>query len=244
MSYLITIGDWSQDGHGAYDIVTYEANRGLIEQRAAYLRAVETTGLAFHDRDLAIFDPHDICTRASESAITGFQIEVARRHGVPSLARLQPGSRLTSVDFSKLILDFIRGSLRGFSYEVHGVREPTNIDTFGALNGWSSDLQSAFGYGLKDSLAPRVDWEGAIHMPLATPELNSLPKVWHPEARDVPSAWEVFRHFPYDVTVDSARVEDVAAWAYEVARDRIAIVGSRVFFRDESDMTAWSQKGS
>lgn len=144
--FSLTIGDWSDDGHGKYDDFVVVVNKELKEIQEAYRNSCEKSGFRFHNND----NKHiPLLTEYQEYAIKGEYFKELVDLGFnPDVLEEDLHGDYTSDyctsanDLANIMMWFISLSLEDFEYEfVPKERLP-------AINGWWGDLNHQFGYGI------------------------------------------------------------------------------------------------
>lgn len=153
----LTIGDWSEDGHGEYDRVPYVANYPVSGIRQAYKDSCRLTGVQFNHNE-NYMDPSagnvygQILTEYGDNYIHKDAVKILREYGVITDGFLErqelkeDGSGICMVmpeDVADIIMRFIALSMpKDFSWSrVEVDYEP--------VNGWGNrELNCQFGYGI------------------------------------------------------------------------------------------------
>ena len=142
MILKLSIGDWSEDGHGICDEVYIESNYDVQAIRKAYKDSCKKTGLTFNHGtnytglDLDEEEWRKIWTEYAESYIDEKATKILAEHGIEEFND-------RNEDASRLIMDFISLSMpEDFEYKIVTIEaEPIN-------GWWNSELNEQFGYGL------------------------------------------------------------------------------------------------
>lgn len=147
----ITIGDWSEDGHGVSEQYVFDSNKSVREIRQAYKNSCKSTGLSFnHNQDytglnLGYGSERQIATEYEDSSLSDLAKEILTKFGIDYANYVEE----PDVDnFCDLLINFIKVSLPDLELEEAAFKksELSNID---AVNGWWNDeLNCQFGYGL------------------------------------------------------------------------------------------------
>ena len=139
LPYEITmpIGDWSNDGHGKVEEITFLSSHSVQDLQKAYLKSVADTGLTFdHDHEGI-----QICTEYEDNRPSAEAREKLQELGY-DVSKISEEEGIEVAQFSDMLLWFIKRSLPEFEYEV-------KKKTY--LNGhWDKQLNVGFGYGLFD----------------------------------------------------------------------------------------------
>lgn len=152
MKLKITIGDWSEDGHGVYEQFVFESNKTVKEVQDAYKASCKLTGLQFNHNDnyTGIVDNYrnyrndrQICTEYEDSEISEFALDILKEHGI-----IIDDDNLDEDSFLKLLIDFIKLSLPDLELEEASFKK-SELKDIPAVNGWwNKELNVQFGYGL------------------------------------------------------------------------------------------------
>ena len=151
-TYKITVGDWSDDGHGKTVDLTFTTNKTADEIRQGYWDSCVKTGVAFHHDDLADMENfnkmsskadlakigHRILADYGEYTISPEVIDIFLSFGFDG----EKGSLCVSArGLGEMILWFVGLSVEGFQWEASAGVE--------SINGfWNNSLNVQFGYGL------------------------------------------------------------------------------------------------
>lgn len=162
---IITMGDWSNDGHGKYEMFKYTATHSIERQREAYYSAVEYFGLQFHDNGSD--DPNSICVEWKDSRVNAYHMTILQMMAGISNTKfgVSPmGFEPTPILLAEMILWFISLMLSGFKHSPlekttqkewkDGSEDDTLKQEFwdAVLNGWwNNGLNEQFGYGVFDT---------------------------------------------------------------------------------------------
>jgi hypothetical protein len=153
----VTLGDWSDDGHGKYKEYGIITNYSIKEMQKAYIDSCNKTGLTFHNqcdnRYYGIDIPTDkwryICTNFEESMIEQEALDILNEYKVGE--HIYPdSSKVTNntddnAEFVMIIMQFIALSLPDdFRWKFYGVP----LADVKSINGWWGKLNVQFGYGL------------------------------------------------------------------------------------------------
>lgn len=147
----LTLGDWSEDGHGHYDIYRYISNYPVNMIQQAYKDSCRKTGLSFNYNEdytglgLKYGSPRQIWTEYQSSEISQEACKILKDHGIDATKYFGGTEEqcIANDDAATLIMDFIGLSMpKDWSYK------PVK-DDFEPINGWWNDkLNVQFGYGL------------------------------------------------------------------------------------------------
>lgn len=158
MNYFVklTLGDWSNDGHGKYKEYNYISNYEVSKIREAYKKSCKLTGLSFNDnenytgRELKHGSWRKIWTEYQSYEIKENAIEVLNKHGI-NLCEIYGND--IYIDFecvldesqaADLIMKFISLSMPiDWIYELEE-------NKYENINGYNTGLDEQFGYGLFD----------------------------------------------------------------------------------------------
>jgi hypothetical protein len=152
-TYLISIGDWSADGHEQCRYFTFKTDIPLKELQDAYRKSCQTSGLAFDHDTFGYDDPNNICCEYEEYQIGAYHLMMLERaFGNLPLAleddEKADGACLEPEEFAELILWFCKQSLPSFTYTAFKEKSNRSKTEQPAFNGWWGDLNVQFGYGL------------------------------------------------------------------------------------------------
>jgi len=159
--YMITLGDWSDDGHGKIETFAFKTNKDADSIRKAYRASEKLTGISFGNKSKEHI-MYKICTQYEESVISFNALEVLEFHGL-SVCHYVDGKAFDDLDFPEdcffenaadksglcvtnkdlfyLIMWFIGLSLDDFIWEASKMPE--------SINGyWNEDLNEQWGYGM------------------------------------------------------------------------------------------------
>lgn len=156
----LTLGDWSNDGHGKTETIILRSNKSIRQIREAYKKSCLFTHIRLdHNSDIDIKFPKDdwesinkytIANHYEDDKLTKFHIEKLAPHGFTldvlgdEMEEFIDGDdiRLTTDHFKRLWLWFVKLSFRNNDWDVQEVE----IDP---INGfWNKELNVGFGYGL------------------------------------------------------------------------------------------------
>lgn len=147
--FKITIGDWSDDGHGKSDEIIFESNATLKEMQDAYRQSCRTTGIQFHGYDHRndYSNGIEICVNYEDSSPPIKAVDIMIAYGIIDISEY--GDDFDKEDFyfdggeefAEYIMKFIGISIPGFQFKKIS-------DEIPPLNGWWGDLNHSFGYGL------------------------------------------------------------------------------------------------
>ena len=157
MKLRITIGDWSDDGHGVSEQFVYDSNKTVKEIQDAYKASCKLTGLQFnHNANYTGLKEHDgygsfrhICTEYEECEISEEALEILTEHGIViNFLEKEDSLVLYEDTFLQLLIDFIKLSLPDLEL-VEAAFKKSELKNIPAVNGWwNKDLNVQFGYGL------------------------------------------------------------------------------------------------
>lgn len=157
----LTLGDWSNDGHGEYDEISYMVNYSISDIRQAYKDSCRLTRVQFnHNENYIGMEKgniyNQILTDYGQNYIRKPEVAVLRVYDVITdeyvesrqLIEDESGILITKPeDAADIIMRFIALSMpRDFTYKECALKaEP--------INGWWNDeLNVQFGYGIYDIL--------------------------------------------------------------------------------------------
>jgi hypothetical protein len=165
---VITIGDWSEDGHGCYKMFKFESSHSKEELQEAYKKSCIKSGLSFdHEFNSGHDEPNAICVEYQSSTITAYQMFMLHKtfrldiSDIPenvknfSMNGLQPDAK----ELAHIILWFVGCSLENFTRtplvkmnkcEINEFHDEKNFDEFckKTFNGWWGELNVQMGYGI------------------------------------------------------------------------------------------------
>lgn len=138
----LTLGDWSDDGHGKYEEFYIKSNYDVHKVRQAYKDSCKKTGLSFnHNEDytglnLGYGSTRQIWTEYESRELSEDAIEILRKFGIDDYFD-------DTDDAASLMMKFIALSMpEDFEYEFFCIEaEPIN-------GWWNNELNVQFGYGL------------------------------------------------------------------------------------------------
>lgn len=150
MQFHLVVGDWSDDGHGKYDLVLIEANKTIEELQQGYKDSCKLMGIQFNHneeytgKDLGYNSPYLICTEYEDNCVSDEAIKILLEHGCPEeeIFENNDSYHLSVRSIPKLIMWFIGVSVDGLEWSKVEKKIPV-------LNGyWDENLNVQFGYGL------------------------------------------------------------------------------------------------
>ena len=161
MRVKLTIGDWSDDGHGKSKEIIYESNKSIEEIQQAYKDSCKLTGLQFNTNqdytelglrwDHPEYDARHIATDYEDNVISKLAEATLLKHGIDvwdgfDMKHFNKETDLVHIDgpqhFCDLLIKFIKLSLPDLELE----EIPNSIMS---INGWwNENLNVQFGYGL------------------------------------------------------------------------------------------------
>lgn len=143
--FYVTIGDWSNDGHGKYDKYLVEANKSIPDIRDAYKAAVKACGVTF-DKGYGDDRTHgtEILARYQDRSITAEVAEKLRGIGV-TFNELDTdasgGFYFSPQTAAELFMQMAKTQLPGLEYKFIE-------DEIPSINGyWAEGFNYGFGYG-------------------------------------------------------------------------------------------------
>lgn len=158
MKAMLTIGDWSGDGHGHFEKIYYMVNYPVADIQQAYKDSCKTTGIQFNRNKnytgvggKMIYD--QILTAYENNQIRPKEVEILRKHKVITDEWLSGHSLVEQADayitlteaedVADLVMRFISLSMpNDFVYiKVENEVEPIN-------GWWDKNLNCQFGYGI------------------------------------------------------------------------------------------------
>lgn len=155
----LTIGDWSEDGHGHYEKHHYEVNYPAESIQQAYKNSCEELGIQFnHNENYMGTEPKtvydQILTEYGNNTLRPNEIKILRDANILTDQFLEYRNLVETddhhiiltetKDVADIIMKFISYSMpNDFFYRYHQI-ESTPI------NGWWDDLNVQFGYGIFD----------------------------------------------------------------------------------------------
>ena len=147
----LTLGDWSEDGHGHYDSYKYISNYPVDMIQQAYKDSCRKKGLSFNRNEdytglgLRHRSPMQIWTEYQSCEISKEACKILKKYGIDATEYFDDidDQCIYTEDAAALIMDFIGLSMpQDWSYQH--VK-----DDFAAINGWwNGNLNVQFGYGL------------------------------------------------------------------------------------------------
>ena len=156
LTYL-TIGDWSEDGHGSYEKVYFKVNYPVDAIQQAYKDSCRKTGVQFnHNENYTGTEKHriydQIWTEYDNDAIRPAEGKILREYGVITDEYLTERGlmeedsyiiNLSPKDAADIIMRFIALSMpKDFCYTEEKIAAQP-------INGWwNPNLNCQFGYGL------------------------------------------------------------------------------------------------
>ena len=147
----LTLGDWSNDGHGKYEEIIYKSNYPVSVIRQAYKDSCKLTGVQFnHNEDYTgngvgtkHNSPYKIWTEYEDSSILEEAYEILKKY-IEFPEDYYELDLDNNIDRANLIMKFI-----GLSMPQDWKYEHYIDDEIEPINGWwNKDLNVQFGYGL------------------------------------------------------------------------------------------------
>lgn len=148
----LTLGDWSDDGHGKYDKILVETNQPIDKIRQAYKDSCKLTTVSFNHnedftgvkRDYLEVKKYRICSEYDNNSIPKESVEILSKYeGFSDLDFEDYKDELfVGESFVKFWFWFVKLSLPELEYAEINEKIPS-------INGyWDKDLNVQFGYGL------------------------------------------------------------------------------------------------
>jgi hypothetical protein len=161
---LISIGDWSEDGHSRCEFFTFESSHDIDDLQKAYMSSREKSTISFdHDYNCEFKDPNAVCVEYKDNYITDYQLMMLHTtfrldySNIPETVEnfsLQ-GFCVSPKDLAHVILWFSGKSLDDFEFSSLTKISKKQVDIlmddsqYTIFNGWWCDkLNVQFGYGL------------------------------------------------------------------------------------------------
>lgn len=149
----ISIGDWSKDGHGKYDIFVFNTNKAVKEIQEAYLKSQKLLRLRFNSNEKIDgidvghpeWDVRGVCENYGDYHLNDFNKKILEDHGINI-----PDSYLdwmSEEEFVSLMIDVIKISLPDLEMEEASYKR-SELDSIKPINAWWCDLNVGWGYGL------------------------------------------------------------------------------------------------
>ncbi len=154
-TYKMTIGDWSDDGHGKSDQFVFETNTPEDQIRQGYLDAITKSGVALHHTDSGYVTGKFKGFERPKNTIAILVDYETSNIPKETLLRLknlgvkfdqfdneeEEGELYCSCeDAAKLFLEMVRTQINGFEYKLKN-------DDIKSINGFWGDLNVQIGYG-------------------------------------------------------------------------------------------------
>lgn len=140
--FKLSIGDWSEDGHGQYEFYFYNSNYPVSDWQDAYYKSCLLTGIQFHDTE-GKSDNIALCVEYDENHITDEVQEILNKFSLPTKNYADPDY------FADLIMKFIGLSMPQDFHYSEAATKKSEHDNITPLNGWWNEkLNEHFGYGL------------------------------------------------------------------------------------------------
>lgn len=166
-TYVMTIGDWSCDGHNYYKKYAIKTNQSLLDIQKAYLKSCENAGVRFHHDRTANDNVTEICTKYEQSTLNEQTVSKLIAFGVDAKKYISKDDDDYEFedcqDFALMILEFTAQSLSDFTYEIITVNKST-LSQLKNINGfWNDVMNEQFGYGLFNDcngLFDNLDYHG------------------------------------------------------------------------------------
>lgn len=147
--HWLVIGDWSNDGHGDKEFISFRCTHDDAAVKKAYLAACKKGKVALHDDHKGSID-HVICCDYEDRKMRESAKEALIALGV-DLSKLVDAEEdeddgsigLNAESIVVIFAEMVKTQIEGFAYELP---ENTRLPT---LNGyWSKDFNLQFGYGV------------------------------------------------------------------------------------------------
>jgi len=122
MNFKITLGDWSNDGHGKKDNFIYQSDSSIEEIREAYKKGAEITGI----------DLSEICSEYEDTSVPEKCLEY-----FPFIEDIK---YVSPEEFLQMIINTIYLGNPNIKIEM------MKIENFNGY--WTPDFNISFGYGL------------------------------------------------------------------------------------------------
>lgn len=138
--YQLVIGDYSGDGHGVTETVTFKVSHKAKDIKAAYKKAIRKAGISLDS--CSVRNIEVVCNEYNNSCISSEQVEKLKSLGIKwdnmESEFNDDGSLFVSPeDLAYIFMEMVRSQLKTFKYKrVKPV----------CLNGFASDIGS-IGYG-------------------------------------------------------------------------------------------------
>lgn len=150
----LTLGDWSEDGHGCYNEYIYNVNYPVYQIRQAYKDSCERLNIRFHHINNSNDGVSEIWTGYDENTIKKKEMDILMKHGIVTDDMItesweEEGSDNRWYPFdtdtaAEIIMRFIAHSMPDdFAYKLQKTPNITPINGW-----WTAELNHQFGYGL------------------------------------------------------------------------------------------------
>lgn len=160
--YVLTVGDWSCDGHSFYHQYLLKSNKPKSEIINAYKESVLASNIVFHNNDAPTY--HKFCVDYGSDTIDDEDINLMESYGVNIKAHLEEstyGGYLfeTPENFANLFMEFIKKQLPDLKYEIID-KTSDELDGVEILNGWWTEFNFGIGYGIYTGDNHEEDYHG------------------------------------------------------------------------------------
>lgn len=160
-THVLAIGDWSCDGHGRSDMISFNCSHDESAVKTAYAKAVQQSGVSLHehhrnsikgDRFPPKFIPkwNNVCGDCDDAKISDKVKTALEEMGVdfkkvsPEEEPDEDGLMLYPESVAILFFEMVKTQITDFVY--------SKCDRNKTLNGyWSEDFNVNFGYGCYDT---------------------------------------------------------------------------------------------
>ena len=157
----LTIGDWSNDGHGNSEIYVYESNKTVKEIQKAYMDSCNKTGLSFHHSS-PVPQPHiglnwdelkakQLFCEYEDNEMSNEQAKTLAEFGVICDGDADDdmdGFYMDPDGLAGIIIDFIKISLPDWEPKEASFKK-SELQSIKPINGWWCEgLNVGFGYGV------------------------------------------------------------------------------------------------
>lgn len=149
--YVLTVGDWSCDGHSFYHGYLLKSNKSKDELVNAYRESVIASNIVFHNNDDSKYHKFYVDYKTDET-IDDEDIMMMENYGVNIKAYLEESSYggymfETPEAFANVFMEFIKKQLPDLKYEIidKTSEELNGVEIF---NGWWTEFNVGIGYGI------------------------------------------------------------------------------------------------
>lgn len=149
--YVLTVGDWSCDGHSFYHQYLLKSNKSKDELVSAYRESVIASNIVFHNNDSPEYHTFYVDYN-TDDIIDEKDIEMMENYGVNIKRYIEESSYggymfETPEAFANVFMEFIKKQLPDLKYEIID-KSQKELDGVEIFNGWWTEFNCGIGYGI------------------------------------------------------------------------------------------------